>query len=26
VIETFLPVRFSFECQDGLDSCTVTLR
>jgi RNA 3'-terminal phosphate cyclase (ATP) len=26
VIETFLPVRFSFEYQDGLDSCTVTLR
>ena len=26
VIETFLPVRFSFERQDGLDSCTVTLR
>jgi len=26
VIETFLPVRFGFERQDGLDRCTVTLR
>lgn len=26
VIETFLPVRFRFDRQDGVDSCTVALR